>query len=226
MKTAKGCLWSASICAVICFSLTSFASDVGRFFRIIETSEQAQAADGDQLEPLIDKEALAAIMKHPTEPHYDLLLPMSGRWVNCQASSAGSAEGAKQERFSSSDRSHFTRTIVFTSDADCKTSVREERKSFECSSLSKESLACHLLKTEKKAGDAPWAVVLQSDAELAASGLKLVLKTDGKSHGKMKNSAIKSRHLDVRLVSERRGESESFKLDFSPAEKTKKSAKN
>lgn len=205
MKLAIGVL----LC--VAFSLASIA----------HASEVSDQTSG----PPIDKEALAAIMKHPTEPHYDLLLPMSGRWVSCHSKGAESTAGATQERFSSSDRSHFTRSIIEMKDNECKTALSEERRSYDCAVVSKEALACHLVKTENKMGEGPWVTAAQTEQDLAAAALKLVLK----SSGKKKRAAAGSRRLEVRLSPQAGGQAETFRLDFSPANsatKLKRPAQN
>jgi hypothetical protein len=177
----------------------------------------------------ISREALSALMKHPTEPHYDLLRPMSGRWIRCRKngneSTPGSASGSTQDLYSSSDRSHFSHTIARSSDGECKTLLSEVRTSYECAVSSKQTLSCKALKTETKTGSGAWLPVKLSDSDLKGSTLKVSFvglssaRPNKKAHLKADEGAERrtdGRKLELRIVSDATSESESIQLDFSP----------
>jgi hypothetical protein len=131
-----------------------------------------ESSDDAESEPPISKEALNALMKHPTEPDYDPLRPMSGRWVRCQSVVSQSAPPpteactkpgckpigettvvkSRQDRYSSSDHSHFTHTVSMASDSDCKTVVTQDRTTYECRAAEKKRLSCSVAKREARIG--------------------------------------------------------------------------
>lgn len=152
-------------------------SIVGRI--LSESVPEAEASATASAKPeegkIISREALNALMKRPTEPVYDPLRPMSGRWVRCQSATTMStsvcekpsckaaneapAVQSRQDRYSSWDRSHFTHTVSFASDKDCKTVVSQERTNYECASVDKTALSCKAMKRETKVGGAAWTSV-------------------------------------------------------------------
>ena len=217
MKFAKRLMMAS----LISFSFINLAqaTEVGRLFRVFDTSETAQADVMPSHKPIEatpaaapDKESLAAIMKHPTEPHYDQLMPMSGRWVRCQASAGNPTSGSTQDRFSSTDRTHFTHVTAKASDGECKVIVSERRNSYECESMNKETLACKLTKVETKTGEADYVLMKQTESELAGSTLKLSLKLSGQ---KKKKSELDTRKLEVRIVNDSSDEgAETYALTF------------
>ncbi len=173
----------------------------------------------------VSREALAAIMKHPTEPRFDPLRPLSGRWIRCRPNENDPAFGSTQDRYSSSDRSHFSHLLAKASDKECKSILNEQRTSYECDSSNKQTLSCKALKIEMKTGDGPWALVKMSDSDLEGSSLKLSfvgLPTQShktKKHSQSEDAAkpkSDGHKLELRLTPDATGEAESVQLDFSP----------
>lgn len=184
----------------------------------------------------ISRESLNALMKHPTEPVFDPLRPMSGRWVRCQRVIEQSAPVAQsgsqavcdkpgctpntihaathsvQDRYSSSDREHFTHTVVSASDSECKTVISEERKTYECASADKTTLSCKVTKLESKAGGGAWTT-----EKLTGSEGPLKLSFVGvEKPGKHRKKAHDPRTLELRIVPEG-GQPESVHLEFVPS---------
>ncbi len=152
----------------------------------------------------ISRESLNALMKHPTEPVFDPLRPMSGRWVRCEKS--------VQDRYSSSDREHFTHTVVKTSDPECKSAVSEERTTYECASADKLTLTCKVIKLETKASGGTWAT-----AKLTGHEVPLKLSFIGvEKPGKHRKKSHDPRKLELRIVPEG-GQPESVHLEFVPS---------
>jgi hypothetical protein len=173
------------------------------------------------------RDVLNKLMKHPTEPVYDPLRPMSGRWVRCRANGAASQDTSASvpasaspapyvlDRFSSSDRAHFTRTIVSAIDASCKNVISSERFSYECGSLDKRSLECKLTKREAKAGsaNAPW-----TESKIAGSEKPVRVSFKGLETGKKKKkrSTATPKTRDPRKL-EVVMDGETFALEFEPS---------
>ncbi len=202
----------------------ALASKVGRLFNPIESAEAAEQSPRAQeqesnLQPAgptpVDRDALTTLMKRPTEPHYDLLLPMSGSWARCHRDSAETSAASTQEIFSSSDRSHFSRTVSQTSDARCQNVVSAVRYFYECSGQQKTILSCLLSKAEKKLGDGPWATVPDNESNLFEAKFKLSLKLSGNKKTKTKNG-VDGRKLEVRLFRSGRPDPEIIHLEFLP----------
>lgn len=166
------------------------------------------------------KNTLNALMKHPRAPNFDRLRPMSGEWVRC-LSLPPPAAGSRQDHFSSSDSSHFTRLTTTYSDRKCLTRSKETRTSWICEPSTKELLSCKLLK-EELAGESGWSELKKSDDELAGSTIKISLKSLGKK--------VASRKLEVRWrpdASDDPSETETILLNYRAAPaKTGQPAKN
>ena len=180
---------------------------------VLACAVSARAADDDESnekEQPITRDQLNAIMKHPTEPDYDPLRPMSGRWVRCQNS--------RQDRFSSTDRSHFTRTISFAADTDCKNSTSEERSTYECTSIDKKNLRCKMTKREQRVGSGSQAITKVAWSPLAVAPAEPTVKLSfsGVETSKKKKKTKPSDKLTLHLVPEG-GESQTFELEFVPS---------
>jgi hypothetical protein len=164
-------------------------------------SKDAAKESETETERPISRDALNALMKHPTEPDYDPLRPMSGRWVRCQTNSSGEVPGVKsqQDRYSSSDRSHFTHTISRASDLDCKTVVSQDRATYECSSADKKTLSCKVTKRETRAGGGAWSPVKLGGNE---KSIKLSFAGAEKKTKKKRTKARDPRKLEARINDE------------------------
>jgi hypothetical protein len=154
---------------------------------------------------------------------------MSGRWVRCLTNGAEPTSGSIQDRFSSSDRAHFSRTELKASDDSCKTVLSESRTNYECTPAGETTLTCKVVKKESKVGDGAWAPVKLSDADLSNQAIKLAfLGLENKSRHKSKRlSKIEDefpadsqpgngRTLELRIEPEVGGPADSIHLDFSP----------
>ena len=185
----------------------------------------------------ISRESLNALMKHPTEPVFDPLRPMSGNWVRCQGVIADSktiaqsksqsactqpgctpnlppvpTERSVQDRYSSFDREHFTHTLSHASDGDCKTIFREERTTYECSAAEKLTLDCKVTKVETKTGGGAWAT-----SQLTGHEAPLKLSFVGiEKPGKHRKKSRDPRKLELRIVPEG-SEPQAVKLEFASA---------
>ncbi len=157
----------------------------GADVKVKVTADQAVHASATP----VDKLSLNALMKHPSVPNFDRLRPMSGEWVRCKAA-APQSKGSQQDRFSSTDSSHFTRVTGQYSDGDCKDRMAETRTSWVCEPSTNELLSCRLLKEETGSNGA-WTLVKKSDDDLASSTLKLSLKPTVRKKG--------SRKLELRI---------------------------
>jgi hypothetical protein len=209
------------------FAVTVFGATVLVISAIFTTSPAFAQSSPSTPSP-ISREELAAIMKHPTEPHYDPLRPMSGRWVRCRpaepketAPAAAAANTAApsavapvrsiQDRYSSSDRSHFTHAVVRASDSDCKTAVSEERTSYECTQTATPALTCKVLKKELKAGSGAWLPTKTSED----SSIKLTFV--GAKKRRKRKKTREPRQLEIRIAPEAGGEPELIRLEFVPS---------
>lgn len=173
-------------------------------------SPTATPAEAIVKDPKDTQAELNALMKHPAEQNSDRLRPLSGRWVQCQS--------GVQNKLSSSDKTHFTRTLAKASDADCKTLTSETRTSYECEGMSKTTLTCRATKLETGSGDGNF-VTAKSEADLAGTTLKMTLKP-------LKTKSGDPRRLEVHLTpdsGEDSGDNETLELTFAP--KIKKPSK-
>lgn len=172
----------------------------------------------------ITREPLAAIMKHPTEPHYDPLRPMSGHWVRCRANGSEQSAGSIQDMYSSSDRSHFSQTVAKSADGECKTIQSEERTNYECSTADEQTLSCKILTRESKVGDGAWSLIKMSESDLAGSSIKLSFiglpsVRSKKARARLSESSAPrsdGRKLELRIIPSATGEIESVQLRQGP----------
>ncbi len=211
---------------------------VGRILSesVAEADESANAAvseDESEREQESARDALNKLMKHPTYPDYDPLRPMSGRWVRCRANGPGALDSAKGQeapktadvsvpasaksapfvldRFSSSDRAHFTHTVINAVDSACKNVLDSERSTYECSSADKRTLECKLTKRETKSGSGAWI-----DTKVSSGAEKpLRLSFKGVEPRKKKRAAA-TKPRDPRKLELTFG-GETYALDFEPA---------
>lgn len=181
------------------------------------------SAESNESERPISPESLAALMKHPTEPHYDLLRPLSGAWGVCETGAQDGGVQSVEQRFSSTDRTHLTRSVVRASDSACKTAVSETRTSYECSALDKKSVSCKAQKQESRAGGGAFAADSVSPDVLAKSDMKLTfLNLESKKKKRAKHVHAGStgsegvRPLEIRVNPVAGGEAQSYRLEFLP----------
>jgi hypothetical protein len=221
-RLLTGALMAAAILALPQAAHAEFRGKGSVVGRILSESVSEAEASVEKLKPspsarpaagkVISREALNALMKRPTEPVYDPLRPMSGRWVRCQSATTRTpAVQSHQDRYSSWDRSHFTHTVSFASDKDCKTVVSQERTSYECSAVDKKVLSCKAVKRETKAGGAAWVLAKVASGEKPIELSFLGLGKNG--IGKKKKSA---KTHDPRKLEARIG-GETVSLVFEPA---------
>lgn len=139
-------------------------------------------------------------MKHPTEPNYDPLLPLSGEWATeCESVAPGpgvkAAPLSRNVIYSSTDHSHFTRTTSSYSDGGCTKPYADERVTFECAEASREHLDCGEAKRESRgAGASAWAAVASQHEPVSLEFVGLPSRHP-KKHGSKKRpskSSLKS----------------------------------
>lgn len=181
-----------------------------------EMGEGSDDVESNENEKPISRDALNALMKHPTEPVYDPLRQMSGKWVRCipnpevQKQAADSVPASVspplfiQDRFSSTDRTHFTRTITGAGDRECKTLLNAERSMYECTSADKKAMFCKLTRRETRTGSSVWTPTKLTGQE---KSVKLSFPGQHSKRSK-KKKARDPRRLEVRL------DDETFTLDF------------